>query len=35
MDVKNIREYPLLQRGVSVAGAIYHVDSGHLELLEV
>ena len=30
-DVKSIREYPLLQRGVSVAGAIYDVSTGKLE----
>ena len=30
-DVKSIREYPLLQRGVSVAGAIYNVSTGKLE----
>ena len=31
IDVKSIREYPLLQRGVSVAGAIYNVSTGKLE----
>ena len=35
IDVKSIREYPLLQRGVSVAGALYHVESGYLEPLDV
>ena len=35
IDVKSIREYPLLQRGVSVAGALYHVESGRLEPLDV
>jgi carbonic anhydrase len=30
-DVNSIREYPLLQRGVSVAGAIYDVSTGKLE----
>ena len=35
MDVNRIREYPLLQRGVSVAGAIYHVENGHLDLLNM
>jgi carbonic anhydrase len=31
MDVNRIRRYPLLQRGVSVAGAIYNVSTGKLE----
>lgn len=30
-DVNRIRAYPLLQRGVSVAGAIYNVSTGKLE----
>ena len=30
-DVARIRSYPLLQKGVSVAGAIYNVLSGQLE----
>jgi carbonic anhydrase len=30
-DVSRIRSYPLLQKGVSVAGAIYNVSTGHLE----
>lgn len=30
-DVARIRSYPLLQKGVSVAGAIYDVSSGRLE----
>jgi carbonic anhydrase len=35
IDVNRIRQYPLLQRGVSVAGALYHVESGRLEPLDV
>jgi carbonic anhydrase len=35
MDVNRIRQYPLLQRGVSVAGVLYHVESGQLEPLDV
>ena len=31
IDVTRIRSYPLLQKGVSVAGAIYNVSTGHLE----
>ena len=30
-DVSRIRAYPLLQKGVSVAGAIYNVSTGQLE----
>jgi carbonic anhydrase len=30
-DVARIRSYPLLQKGVSVAGAIYNVSTGRLE----
>lgn len=30
-DVARIRSYPLLQKGVSVAGAIYDVSTGQLE----
>ena len=30
-DVARIRNYPLLQKGVSVAGAIYNVSTGQLE----
>ena len=30
-DVDRIRNYPLLQKGVSVAGAIYNVSTGQLE----
>jgi carbonic anhydrase len=30
-DVSRIRSYPLLHRGVSVAGAIYNVSTGQLE----
>ena len=30
-DVVRIRTYPLLQKGVSVAGAIYNVSTGQLE----
>ena len=31
IDVTHIRTYPLLQKGVSVAGAIYNVSTGQLE----
>jgi len=31
IDVTRIRSYPLLQKGVSVAGAIYNVSTGQLE----
>ena len=31
IDVNRIRRYPLLQRGVSVAGSIYNVSTGKLE----
>jgi carbonic anhydrase len=31
IDVNRIREYPLLQRGVAVGGAIYNVSTGKLE----
>ena len=31
IDVTRIRSYPLLQKGVSVAGAIYNVSTGKLE----
>ena len=34
MDVNRIRRYPLLQRGVSVAGAIYNVLTGKLEPID-
>jgi carbonic anhydrase len=34
-DVNRIRQYPLLQSGVLVAGALYHVENGHLELFDV
>lgn len=30
-DVARIRTYPLLQKGVSVAGAIHNVSTGRLE----
>ena len=30
-DIERIRSYPLLQKGVSVAGAIYNVSTGQLE----
>jgi carbonic anhydrase len=33
-DVMLIRSYPLLQKGVSVAGAIYNVTTGKLEPIE-
>jgi carbonic anhydrase len=31
IDVTRIRSYPLLQKGVSVAGAVYNVSTGQLE----
>ena len=31
IDVTRIRSYPLLQKGLSVAGAIYNVSTGQLE----
>jgi carbonic anhydrase len=31
IDITRIRTYPLLQKGVSVAGAIYNVSTGQLE----
>jgi carbonic anhydrase len=31
LDINRIRSYPLLQQGVSVAAAMYHVDTGLLE----
>ena len=34
IDVNRIRQYPLLQRGVSVAGAIYNVSTGKLEPID-
>ena len=34
IDVTRIRTYPLLQKGVSVAGAIYDVSTGQLELVD-
>ena len=33
-DVARIRSYPLLQKGVSVAGAIYNVSTGQLEPID-
>ena len=33
-DVARIRSYPLLQKGVSVAGAIYDVSTGQLEPID-
>ncbi len=33
-DVARIRTYPLLQKGVSVAGAIYNVSTGQLEPID-
>ena len=33
-DVSRIRSYPLLQKGVSVAGAIYNVSTGQLEPID-
>jgi carbonic anhydrase len=32
--VARIRSYPLLQKGVSVAGAIYNVSTGQLEPID-
>ncbi|CAB4589525.1 unannotated protein [freshwater metagenome] len=34
IDVNRIRSYPLLRDGVSVAGAIYNVSTGTLELVD-
>ena len=34
IDVNRIRQYPLLQRGVSVAGAIYNVSTGKIEPID-
>ena len=34
IDVTRIRTYPLLKKGVSVAGAIYNVSTGQLEPVE-
>ena len=34
IDVTRIRTYPLLQKGVSVAGAIYNVSTGLLEPID-
>ena len=33
-DVNRIRQYPLLQRGVSVAGVIYNVSTGKIEPID-
>jgi carbonic anhydrase len=33
-DVARIRAYPLLQKGVSVAGAIYNVSTGQIEPID-
>ena len=33
-DIARIRSYPLLQKGVSVAGAIYNVSTGQLEPID-
>jgi len=33
-DVARIRNYPLLQKGVSVAGALYNVSTGEIELID-
>ena len=33
-DVARIRSYPLLQKGVSVAGAVYNVSTGQLEPID-
>jgi carbonic anhydrase len=34
IDVTRIRTYPLLQKGVSVAGALYNVSTGQLEPID-
>ena len=34
VDVSRLRSYPLLKTGVSVAGAIYNVSTGHLEPID-
>jgi carbonic anhydrase len=34
VDVSRLRSYPLLKTGVSVAGAIYNVTTGHLEPID-
>ena len=34
IDVARIRTYPLLQKGVSVAGALYNVSTGQLEPID-
>jgi carbonic anhydrase len=33
-DVARIRAYPLIQKGVSVAGAIYNVSTGQIEPID-
>lgn len=33
-DVQRIRSYPLLPEGLVVAGALYHVDTGELEIFD-
>ena len=33
-DVAKIRSFPLLRKGVSVAGAIYHVSTGQIEPID-
>jgi len=33
-DVTRIRSFPLLSKNVTVAGAIYNVETGELELIE-
>ena len=34
VDVSRLRSYPLLKTGVTVAGAIYNVSTGRLELID-
>ena len=34
VDVSRLRSYPLLKTGVTVAGAIYNVTTGHLEPID-
>ena len=34
VEVSRLRSYPLLKKGVTVAGAIYNVNTGHLEPID-
>ena len=34
VDVSRLRSYPLLKTGVTVTGAIYNVNTGHLEPID-